>query len=149
MRNFIYLFSVVFLVVSLSGCASMRKNNAREAHINRAVKGYVYKQSLDTVFPESRKILFEHGFQTRDSDGKTLETEWGHDGSSEVRYLVVVQPSQGGNQVHFMKNVLSEGQSRPTVSRDLDMEWLLIRRLDYEYTRQIQAEADEVASRTN
>ena len=127
----------------------MRKNNAREAHINRAVASYVYNQSVDTVFPESRKILFEHGFQTRDSDGKTLETEWGHDGSSEVRYLVVVQAVQGGNQVHFMKNVLTDGQSRPTVSRDLDMEWLLIQRMDYEFTRQIQAEADQVAARTN
>ncbi|SRR5690554_3351754 len=149
MRNFIYLFSVVFLLVSLSGCASMRKNNAREAYINRAVAGYVYTQSMDSVFPESRKILFEHGFQTRDSDGKTLETEWGHDGVNEVRYLVVVQAVNGGNQVQFMKNVLSAEASRPTVSRDLDMEWILIDRLDREFTRQIQAEADQVAARTN
>lgn len=150
MRNFIYLFAVVFLVTCISGCASMRKNSAREAHINRGVQNYVHQQSIHVVFPESRKILFEHGYQTRDSDGTTLETEWGHDGHrSEIRYLVVAQPAGSGHQVQFMKNMLSEGSSRPTVSRDLDMEWILIQRLDGNFARQLRAEADAVAARTN
>lgn len=127
----------------------MRKNSAREAHIKRAVQSYVHTQSLDTIFPESRKILFEHGFQTRDSDGKTLETEWGNDGHNEVRYLVTVQPVGGGHQVHFMKNVLSEYDTRPTVSRDLDMEWILINRVDRGFTQQINAEANQIAAQTN
>lgn len=149
MRNFMFLLSILFVFVSVTGCASMRQNSAREAHINRGVKSYVHTQGVSRVFPEARKILFEHGYQTRDSDRMTLETEWGHDGyNTEIRYLVVAQQVSGGHQIHFMKNELKDGERRPTVTRDLDMEWTLIQRVDPQFTSQLQAEADAVARRT-
>lgn len=142
MRHMMIFLAFALAFVTVSGCASMRANSARQAYIERATEAYVHKKSLETVFPEARKILFEYGYQVRDSNDNSLETEWGTDGTTERRYLVTATKVTGGYRVHFTRNELRSQSSQQTTSRDLDMEWVLIQRLDRPYAEKVEQEAD-------
>lgn len=142
MRPLMIVLTVLF-AFAISGCASIRANSARQAYIHDATAKYIHKRSLETVFPEARKILFEYGYQVRDSNDNSLETEWGTSGSSEIRYLVTATKVTGGYKVQFTKNeVRGERSTQQSTARDLDMEWVLIERVDPGYAKKVSQEAE-------
>ncbi len=142
MRRLMIFLSFALLMLSISGCASMRANSARQAYIHSATKSYVYKASLESIFPEARKILFEYGYQVRDSNDNSLETEWARDQTTERRYLVTATKVKTGYSLQFTLSEMRERSTSATTSRDLDVEWVLIQRLDPAFAREVQAEAD-------
>ena len=141
MRSFLALLSFLLVFPMVFGCSSMRANSARQNYIHRATEAYVHKRSIETVFPEARKILFEYGYQVRDSDGNTLETEWATDGQTERRYLVTATKVNAGYRVNFTRSEQRDSRS-VTTDRDLDFEWLLLQRLDPKYAAEVSKEAD-------
>ncbi len=142
MRRLLIFLSFSMLMLSFSGCASMRASSARQAYIHSVTRSYVHKASLESIFPEARKILFEYGYQVRDSNDNTLETEWAQDGTTERRYLVTATKVKTGYSLQFTMSEMRERSSSADTSRDLDVEWVLIQRLDPAFARQVQAEAD-------
>jgi hypothetical protein len=142
MRRLMIFLSFAFLMLSISGCASMRANSARQAYIHSATKSYVHKASLESIFPEARKILFEYGYQVRDSNDNSLETEWARDDATERRYLVTATKVKTGYSLQFTLSEIHERSTNTSTSRDLDVEWVLIQRVDPAFAREVQAEAD-------
>ena len=142
MRRLMIFLSFSMLMLSFTGCASMRASSARQAYIHSATEAYIHKASLESIFPEARKILFEYGYQVRDSNDNSLETEWAHDGTTERRYLVTATKVNNGYRLQFTLSEMRERSTTATTSRDLDVEWVMIQRLDPSYAREVQAEAE-------
>ena len=141
-RHFVVGIVLATLIALISGCASMRAASAERRYIERATANYVHKRSLDAVLPEARKLLFEKGFQVRDSDGRSLETEYQQSRDSDVRYLVTSTKSGNGWKVHFTIDEVDARSDRAQTKRDLDMEWQLIGRVDRAWYNKTQREAD-------
>lgn len=134
----------LFAVTFASGCAAMRESAARQAHINQETKQHVYDMSCEQVWPTARQLLFSNGYSVKDTgEGTTmtLETEWAYQGKSSVRYLVQgIEPADSQCKVNFTKNVRS--QSNTSTSRDLDIEWQLLKKVDQETAQKILQEAN-------
>jgi len=142
MRRLMIFLSFSMLMMSFTGCASMRASSARQAYIHSATQSYIHKSSLESIFPEARKVLFEYGYQVRDSNDNSLETEWAQDGTTERRYLVTATKVKTGYSLQFTLSEMRERSTSASTSRDLDVEWVLIQRLDPVFAREVQAEAD-------
>lgn len=141
-RKFCVALGCLVLAPTMIGCASMRRSAAERNYIRNAVSGYIHTSELSAIFPEARRMLFERGYQVRDSDGTSLETEYARSSeNTEVRYLITATKSGQGWRVEFTKDEYNSSSDRATVSRDLDMEWDLIQRTDPAWANQIRQEA--------
>lgn len=127
-----------------SGCAALRAASAKQNYIRTHSADYTFQKPLAQVWPEARALLFEQGFQVKDTGegATTLETDWAYKGQTRVRYLaqgIAVSPTTC--QVHFTKNSQT-GQGSLMSDRDLDMEWYLIRRVAPNDAQKIEADAE-------
>ncbi len=58
----------MFLTLGLvMGCATLRGMGAKHEHIETQTKNYVYNQSAQSVWPAARQILFEKGFEVKNT----------------------------------------------------------------------------------
>ena len=103
----------------------------------------VYKKPVAELVPEARKLLFEKGFRTKDTSSDasaSIETEEKKDGDTKVKYLVLVtKVDEASCKFEFTK--VSSGLLGPTSERDLDLENVFMRRVDFEAASQIEKEA--------
>ncbi len=147
---------VALVALSASGCATLAEQRARARIMETEVGGYRYRQPVEAVWPEVRRMLAERGLKLAGKDaeaagqsistlervisvaretsetprgGLTLETAWTYGG---WRWRVVADPDQGGCRV-----VITRIQENPTdhghdglSGRDYEWELDLIRRFD-------------------
>ncbi len=145
LQRLAFLVAILTLLAGLA-CTGMQRSGARQSYIYEQVREYVYETPIDAVWPQARAILFEQGYQVRDSGGgMTVETEWRvlSDGSRR-RYLVTGFPRGNGCAIHFTSDT-ENTQGRADTGRDLGMEWGLIRRVEPQRATRIEAEANAYA----
>lgn len=144
--------SIVVIVASSFGCASIRAANARNTYIQRKTKQYVYDKPCRRVWPTARQLLFERGYaakNTGDVGGMTVETEWRYDDETETRSRYLVQgtePRKGKCKVRFNRMTEHEDGDMSTL-RDTDAEWQLLQRVAPQDAAEIQKTADIKAER--
>ena len=129
--------------LTMLGCGALRAASARQAHINEQMQNYTYEKPLTDIWPEARAMLFETGYQVRDTGegSKTLETEWSRsEGGTLVRYLIQGIETDGKAQVRFNRQAKTKDGSAGG-GRDYDMEWKLVQRVEPERAAKIQTEA--------
>jgi uncharacterized lipoprotein len=143
---------------ALTGCASVRAGNARSAYLNNAALNYTYHAPCANLWPQARTLLFERGYQVRDTgEGGTftLETlelhEKDNTESTRSRYLVqALQPSPTTCQIHFTLNQTThaKGQTPSTsTGRDPGIELQLIDRTEPDHGNRIHVEAEAAGER--
>ncbi len=135
----------VLLTLSLStGCATLRGMGAKHEHIEQQTKDYVYNQPAATVWPAARQLLFEKGFEvknTGEAGMMTAESEWKYEGKKRTRYLAQgTQVGDGRCRIVYTKMESEKGANDTT--RDLALEWELIQRVEPDRATQIKAEAE-------
>ena len=146
------------LLSTLTGCASVRAGNARSAYLQRATLGYMYHSPCANLWPQARALLFERGYEVRDTGEAgmfTLETlelrDKGGSEASHSRYLVqALQPSPSQCQIHFTLNHTAhqKGQSPSTsTGRDSNIELQLIDRVEPDFGNRIHIEAEAAGER--
>ena len=140
-RPLLLSLSLLLFVSFLSGCASMRAASAERQFIDRETTAYVHVKPLEEVFPEARKILFTQGYQVRDATETSLETEYSVQRDHEIRYLVTATQEGEGWRIHFTKDDVNKDTSYVNTERDLELEWLLIQRVDPTWAKGVKADA--------
>jgi uncharacterized lipoprotein len=155
------VLSVFVLAALAAGCASSR----REMYVQDKASDYVYRKPIGELWPQVRTFLTEKDLALRESPGGyEIATDWQQQGApsnlgtSYVRYLVRgVQPSPGLTSVQILRqNRVESGQGAMASSnnrtagtdsnnrtRDREMEWELLQRLDPEGAKAITAEAEK------
>jgi hypothetical protein len=136
--------ALLLAVVALgTACASVKAFQAERQYVRDQTAKHVYQRPVAELLPEVRKLLFEKGFRTKDTSSEaagSVETEEKKDGDSKVKYLVLTSQAQGGGyKVEFTK--VSTGLLGPTSERDLDLENVFMRRVDFDSAAQIDKEA--------
>jgi uncharacterized lipoprotein len=70
----------MFMMLGLMmGCATLRGMGAKHEHIETQTKNYVYNQPAQSVWPAARQLLFEKGFEVKNTGEAgmlTAESEW-------------------------------------------------------------------------
>ena len=146
----------VFLAVLMCfamGCASLRHATYKEEYITGQIQDYVYtSDNFSEVWSKARQLLFESGYQVRDSGGGyNVETEWAWVGDNERRrYLVSTYAvnNNTGYVVHFdYVDETDNGGSYPYTKsgRDYVMEFELLKRANYAQWKQIDSAAESYA----
>jgi hypothetical protein len=136
----------VLALVFASGCASIRAASARNAYIHKMTRQHVYNTSCRQVWPTARQLLFAQGYSVKDTgEGTimTLETEWKYQNRESVRYLVQgIQPAAQKCKVNFSVNSRSTSSDHINTSRDLEIEWNLLQKVDPAAAAKIRQEAE-------
>jgi hypothetical protein len=152
MRRSTFLFGLMSLAMLGGGCAAMRGMSAKHAYREQQTQNHVYKQPLKTIWPQARQLLFEQGFEVKDTDGSNAETEWKVDPTNSKqrnRYLLSgVEVSDAECKVQFTKATeFQEGGNwgSQQSERDLGLEFDLIKKADPDAYAQIEAEGDKRA----
>ncbi len=149
-RVFIGLF-IVFAMCLTMGCASLRHAGYRDQYISAQLQDYVYTTNFAEAWGKARVLLFESGYQVRDSgNGYNVETEWGWTSDNERRrYLVSAYAvNNNGYVIHFdyVNETINSGTSPYVKSgRDYDMEYELLKRVNFNQWRQIESDATRYA----
>ncbi len=157
MKHLSKIAAILSLAV-LSGCASMRQYAARQEFIMKKTLQHEYEMPLAQVWPQARTILFEMGYEVKDTGeggSYTLATEWRHESMETVRYLVqgvntgsdsckvlftrAIKGTTGGG---FSGNTNYGSSSSQQSNRDWQVEWNLIQRADPQAAAQINSGAD-------
>ena len=157
-------WSVPLLLVTTlalgTGCAAGR----REMYIQEKASDYVYRKPIAEVWPQVRALLAEKELPVREAQGAyEISTDWHQQGAasnlgtSYVRYLVRGhQPSPALTQVEILRQnrvesgqgALASANNRTTGTdsvnrtRDREMEWELLQRVDPEGAKALKAEAE-------
>jgi hypothetical protein len=136
----------VFLALA-TGCAAMRAAAARQTYINNQTSGHVYNQPVGQVWPAARQLLFEAGYQVKDTGeagALTLETDWlaGQNDQSSRVLVQGIAVDDTHAKVQFTR-LTRRTNMQPESSRALDLEWELIQRADPDSATQIQAQAEQ------
>jgi hypothetical protein len=148
------ILAAAFLIGALTGCAALNAAGARHQVIRSSTADHVYKAPLPAVWPEARQLLFEKGYEVRDtgeSAQRTLETEWKYEEGARTRYLVQGIDVDGRtSRVRFSSTRQVKTTNGTWTSgiadRDLWLEWELLRRVDPTAAAEIQARADNAAA---
>jgi uncharacterized lipoprotein len=143
------VWSLLALLVWLSGCAAIRAARARNTHLQRATQQYVYDQPCDQVWPAARRVLFEAGYAVESSErmSSTIETEWKFHESSRSRYLVQgMEPASGKCRVRF-ERMEEDEDGYTSTSRDWEMEWRVLQQVAPRAAAEIQQTANQKAAR--
>ena len=144
--------AIALFAVTVTGCAGMRREAARNKHIEGAVTSFTYQRPCNDVWGAARTMLFTRDFQVKSADaaaGLTLETEWKPlEQGAMVRYLFQgAAPTPEQCQVQATAATKSQ-QGNTTMSRDWHMEWDLLQQVDIESANRIKADADAAANAT-
>lgn len=130
----------------------MRGMSAKHAYLEQETANHIYNQPLKQVWPQARQVLFEHGFEVKDTDGSNAETEWKQssgDSSQRERYLLSgVEVSDTECKVQFTKATQFKSGAdwgSPQTERDLGLEFELIKKADPDAFARIDAEGDKRA----
>jgi hypothetical protein len=153
-------------LASLTGCASMRAAEARDAYLKESMGAYTYRQSCGALWPDVLKLLasqgyslvgadravggeprqsaagnfFSEGFATRETyaGGLVVATDWNRDW---VRYRAEGVVVGGGCRVLFTREAQpdTDDPSTTTSSTDWDMALALLRRVDPAEAKRIEA----------
>lgn len=148
--------SLLLLTVTAlaSGCASTR----RDAYIQDKASQYVYRKPIAEVWPQVRALLQEKELPLREAPGAyEIGTDWTMLGSpsslgtSYVRYLVRgKQPSPVSCSVEILRQNRTQsgegpagntGNDSSSMTRDREMEWELLQRVDPEGAKALLEEA--------
>ncbi|ATB35512.1 hypothetical protein CYFUS_000925 [Cystobacter fuscus] len=154
---------VVFTAVLFAaGCASSR----REMYIQEKASGYVYRKPMAEVWPQVRSLLKEKELPIREAPGAfEIATDWAMVGAPSslgtnyVRYYVRgKQPSPVLSAVEIFRQNRTEsgpgpvdsrtgqrqalGTDTTNMTRDRELEWELLQRVDPEGARALRAEAE-------
>jgi hypothetical protein len=154
---------VLLAVASLAGCAAAR----REAYIQEKAMQHVYRQPIAEVWPQVRSMLQAKELPLREAPGAyEISTDWhmvgapSSLGTTYVRYLVRgKQPSPTMCSVEIFKQNRVESGPGPVnsqtgarenlgtdttqMSRDVEMEWELLQRVDPEGAKALREDASK------
>jgi hypothetical protein len=140
--EWIGMFSMLGLMM---GCATLRGMGAKHEHIETQTKNYVYNQSAQSVWPAARQLLFEKGFEVKNTGEAgmlTAESEWKYENKKRTRYLAQATPvSDAQCKIVFTK--MESDKNGSDTTRDLALEWELIQRVEPDRAAQIKAEAEQ------
>lgn len=142
-------FLLLTALVVATGCAALRAGAAKSSYIEDQTRHHVYGQPIAQVWPGVRQLLFERGYEARDNDvagSFAVETapSFSPDGKTRLDYLVLgTKISEASCRVEFTKR--EAGPTSTTSHRDLDLEWLLLQRIDPQSAARIESEANQVA----
>lgn len=157
-----WLSSVVLAVCLLAaGCAT----NRRELFLQEKASGYVLHKPLGEVWPQVRSMLRERDLPMREvAGGFEIATDWWMQGApsslgtSYVRYYVrgkhpspetcVVEifrqnrTTQGTEEIPTQNSRASASTETNSMTRDRELEWELLQRVEPETARALRAEAE-------
>ena len=143
------------------GCATARREN----YIQDKASNYVYHKPLAEIWPEVRSVLSAHDVPMRESPGAfEISSDWqpvgapSALGTNYVRYLVRgKQPTPVTSTVEILRQNRTEAGKGPTdsqtgqvgdvgtdstnVTRDREMEWELLQRVDPAGAKALREEA--------
>ncbi len=144
------LLAMVLGIGLTTGCATLKGYQAKQQYIKDQTRTHVYARPIATVWPEVRKLLFEKGFKTKDSDSGNsyaLETEEKKEGEEMIRYLVTgTKVDDSTCRVEFTR-VATGTVGRAATERDLDIEWTLLKRVEPDAGQKIESEAVAVGEK--
>jgi pyruvate/2-oxoglutarate dehydrogenase complex dihydrolipoamide acyltransferase (E2) component len=136
----------VFLTLGLTmGCATLRGMGAKHEHIEKQTKDYVYNQPATAVWPAARQLLFEKGFEVKNTGEAgmlTAESEWKYEGKKRTRYLAQATPV-GDTQCRIVFTKMESDKDGSDTTRDLALEWELIQKVEPDRAAQIKTEAEQ------
>ena len=136
----------MFLMLGLMmGCATLRGMGAKHEHIETQTKNYVYNQPAQAVWPAARQILFEKGFEVKNTGEAgmlTAESEWKYENKKRTRYLVQATPVSA-TQCRIVFTKMEADKNGNESSRDVALEWELIQRVEPDRATQIKTEAEQ------
>jgi hypothetical protein len=147
-----------------SGCASLSEYRARSRSARAGMEGYRYRQPIELVWPEVRRLLADRGLglagkdaaavgqksgtmsqlssaakETRSTSGGGLlmETSWNQDG---VRWRAEATPDAGGLRVVLTRIEINRNEfgTDGVTLRDYELELDLLRRVDVEEAERIE-----------
>ncbi|MFA5623857.1 MAG: hypothetical protein WC966_02210 [Bradymonadales bacterium] len=139
----LFLFALA-LSLSAVSCAGMQRQSMINSYVNSHVESYEYNVEFSRLWAEARALLFNRGYQVRDSgNGYVVETEWSHTTSgNQRRYLVTgYRLSDTTSKIKFDYNENDSYGSFYSSGRDLQIEGELIQRLEPQRWNEIQAQA--------
>jgi hypothetical protein len=149
--------STIVLLLSLGvatlGCAAMRGMSAKHAYLEQETNSHVYNRPLKEVWPQARQLLFERGFEVKDTDASNAETEWKLEANKKdrERYLlsgIEVGPTECKVQFTKATEYLDKGEWRHgDTGRDLKAELDLIQKAEPDVYSAMQAEGDKRADK--
>ncbi len=161
------LLVVAALALTTAGCAARR----REAFLLERARNHVYRMPVAEVYPQALALLKEKGYSLKEGQsGYEATTEWlmqgapSSLGTTQVRYLVRgIEKGPGQSAVEFTRQLVTEsagaantsGRAREisepavradggNVTRDEEMEWELVQRVDAESAAALRAEAEKI-----
>lgn len=155
--------SLLLLAVATltTGCAASR----REVFLQDKAAQHVYRKPISEVWPQVQMLLKEKELPVREAPGGyEISTDWhmvgapSDLGTNYVRYLVRgKQPTPAMSTVEiFKQNRVESGQGpmnngkrealgtdTTNLSRDMEMEWELLQRVDPEAAKALREEAEK------
>ncbi|WP_426756724.1 hypothetical protein [Myxococcus sp. Y35] len=161
------LLVVAALSLTTAGCAGRR----REAFLLEKARNHVYRKPVAEVYPQALALLKEKGYSFKaGQSGYEATTEWlmqgapSSLGTTQVRYLVRgIEKGPGQCSVEFTRQLVTEsagaantsGRAREVtepavradggnITRDEQLEWELVQRVDAESAAALQAEAAKI-----
>jgi hypothetical protein len=137
-------------LAALSGCAFLRGSAARQKYVQSQTEQHVYNRPIQEVWPQVRKLLFEQGYQSKDTDtggSYSIETEPATKDNKTTRYLVQgTKVSDGSCRIEITRMTIQpKGES--DMDRDLQMEWTLLKRVEPDRAKAIESDAEREAER--
>lgn len=144
-RSILLLVLGLVLALALSACASMQRQSLINSYVDQQITAYEYSTNFAQLWAEARSLLFNRGYQVRDSgNGYVVETEWvGTNAGYLRRYLVTGYPLENGrSRIQFDYNERSnDSNSYSRSGRDLEIEAELIQRLEPQSWQNINSQA--------
>jgi hypothetical protein len=139
---------LIACAAAVSGCAYLKAQMAKTKHIREQTENHVYSKPLDQVWGQARQMLFEEGYEVKDSGPQDAETEWKESDTERTRYLLTgIVVSDTSCRVQFTLATQSreskdkEFGDGTTTERDLDLENRLIKKVEPEEHARIDKEA--------
>lgn len=135
----------LFVVLGLMmGCATLRGMGAKHEHIENSTKNYVYNQPAQIVWPAARQLLFEKGYEvknTGEAGMMTAESEWKYENKKRTRYLAQAT-AVSDTQCRIVFTKMESDKNGNESNRDTALEWELIQKVEPDRAAQITAEAE-------
>ena len=156
MKNPLRTLAILALLLAFfsicTACAATKRAYYKDQYIDSQVESYTYTTDYQRVWQEARQILFHRGYRVIPSaDPSTIETDWAAVSDSTYRrYLVTgYNYGDGRSTVHFdyYQETRNAGYSPHTTSgRDYEMEYELIKAVEYNQWSKIETSAEQYAN---
>jgi len=138
MRTSVALFTTLSLLL-LGGCATAK---AQRSLVADRMESYVIPKPPDAVWPHVRELLKAKGYDVpAQSEMNQVESSQKSDGS---RYIVSVARTEAASSIVTFMLARNAGEGL-TQKRDTELLWELVKRVDPEGAKQVEAEAYTLA----